>query len=401
MPNVILAFAGRVLLKQTKLQLEKGHRYALVGQNGVGKTTLLNRINAGDINGFPSSLPRYFIEHEIIAETGEKCIPFLVRTGPPGVDERTVVDKLTRVGFDEKQMGKTVSELSGGWRMKLAIGRSMLFTKQLLLLDEPTNHLDAASKAWLVEYINVQLQAQDMCVVIVSHDYDFLTEVPDPPPRPPVTGLNAHTRRPARRCEGRGACAQRWSGLQVCTDVVHISNKHLGYFSGGFKRFQEERPEIVAGLPKARDRRTYTPRTALQSLHRRAALQAGDTIREAGGSKFVIETKVEAPAEKVIYKTQAEEDYAKSQATLAKMLAGESHVQILPMLFPDPGKLDGISALGKVVMKMTNVTFKYPTAPAYILTDATVKMTRLSRVALVGPNGAGKTTLLKLLVGEL
>jgi hypothetical protein len=40
----------------------------------------------------------------------------------------------------------------------------------------------------------------------------------------------------------------------VCTDVVHISNKNLGYFSGGFKRFQEERPEIVAGLPKARQR---------------------------------------------------------------------------------------------------------------------------------------------------
>jgi ABC-type glutathione transport system ATPase component len=129
--------------------------------------------------------------------------------------------------------------------------------------------------------------------------------------------------------------------------------------------------------------------------------QAGDTIREAGGTKFVVEAKPEAAVEKVIYKTQAEEDYAKSQATLAKMLAGDSHVQILPMLFPDPGKLDGISALGKVVMKMTNVTFKYPTAPSYILTDATVKMTRLSRVALVGPNGAGKTTLLKLLVGEL
>jgi elongation factor 3 len=163
---------------------------------------------------------------------------------------------------------------------------------------------------------------------------------------------------------------------QVCTDVVHISNKHLGYFSGGFKRFQEERPEIVAGLPKP-----------------------GDTIREAGGSGFAI--KAEEKVEKVIYKSFLEESFAKSQATLEKMKMGDAHVKILPMTFPDPGKLDGISALGKVVMKMNNVSLRYPTAPVPILTDATVKMTRLSRVALVGPNGAGKTTLLKLLVGEL
>jgi ATP-binding cassette subfamily F protein 3 len=51
----------------------------------------------------------------------------------------------------------------------------MLFEKRLLLLDEPTNHLDTSSKEWLVQYINTKLEG--ICVVIVSHDYDFLTEV--------------------------------------------------------------------------------------------------------------------------------------------------------------------------------------------------------------------------------
>ena len=59
---------------------------------------------------------------QIIAETGENCVPFCMRTGPPGVSEALVIAKLSSVGFDDKMMGKSVNELSGGWRMKLAIG---------------------------------------------------------------------------------------------------------------------------------------------------------------------------------------------------------------------------------------------------------------------------------------
>ena len=51
--NAILAFAGRVLLRGCDLRFERGHRYGLIGQNGVGKTTLLNRLAAKDIVGFP------------------------------------------------------------------------------------------------------------------------------------------------------------------------------------------------------------------------------------------------------------------------------------------------------------------------------------------------------------
>lgn len=70
---------------------------------------------------------------------------------------------------DSQQKG--VGELSGGWRMKLAIARSMLWNARILLLDEPTNHLDKAAVAWLVEKINSLV---DTTVLLVSHDYDFL-----------------------------------------------------------------------------------------------------------------------------------------------------------------------------------------------------------------------------------
>jgi len=69
--------------------------------------------------------------------------------------------------------------------------------------------------------------------------------------------------------------------------------------------------------------------------------------------------------------------------------------------FPNPGNLDGITSKGKHIMKMTNVTFTYPTATKPQLTNVSVRVSLSSRVACVGPNGAGKSTMIKLLTGEL
>ena len=139
-PNIILAFAGRVLMNKTSFWLERGHRYGLIGQNGVGKTTLLNRVAAGDINGWPKDLTVYYIQHEILAEAGTGVRDFMLSQVPKGYDTSRIKGVLTEVGFSEERQLAAVSELSGGWRMKLAIARSMMWEPQLLLLDEPTNH---------------------------------------------------------------------------------------------------------------------------------------------------------------------------------------------------------------------------------------------------------------------
>jgi elongation factor 3 len=60
---------------------------------------------------------------------------------------------LFNVGFDETKMNGSIQSLSGGWRMKLAIARAMLWDADVLLLDEPTNHLDADAVAWLIDYL--------------------------------------------------------------------------------------------------------------------------------------------------------------------------------------------------------------------------------------------------------
>eukprot|EP00854_Cymbomonas_tetramitiformis_P013308 gene13308-15726_t len=169
--KIILAFAGRVLLRQANLLLKTGHVYGLVGQNGMGKTTLLNRVAAGDIQGFPKDVRVYYIQHEILSEKELPLVEFMKNQVPPGTSEKTIMDAMTDVGFTETLLSKTVAELSGGWRMKLAIARSMMWKANLLLLDEPTNHLDESSVKWLADHVNSLKGNTTVCMV--SHDYDF------------------------------------------------------------------------------------------------------------------------------------------------------------------------------------------------------------------------------------
>ncbi|EOD31788.1 putative ABC transporter [Emiliania huxleyi CCMP1516] len=194
--NCILAFAGRVLLKKADIRFQRGHRYGLIGQNGVGKTTLLNRLSAGDIRGFPPGLNVHYIRHEVVCEDGVDGV-------------------LAEVGFTDELRASEVNNLSGGWKMKLSVAISILHAPELLLLDEPTNHLDRKAVEWLKSHL---LSLTGVTMAIVSHDYAFIDE--------------------------------------VCTDITHYDNGgHAGkpcrfvYYPMTFRQFQQLRPEIAAGLP--------------------------------------------------------------------------------------------------------------------------------------------------------
>lgn len=88
---------------------------------------------------------------------------------------REVVEEaLEKVGFDSSRREQAVGTLSGGWKMKLELGRAMLMKADILLLDEPTNHLDVENVKWLEDYLNSQTQITSL---IVSHDSGFLDNV--------------------------------------------------------------------------------------------------------------------------------------------------------------------------------------------------------------------------------
>jgi len=137
-----LAYGGKILLHQTKLRLRRGHRYALVGQNGVGKTTLMNAINNGKLEGWPVDLRTEYVDSgSNVDPVHEAKIVFTHLQNATSKTEEECKAMLQQLKFTPEMMKGSIGELSGGWQMKLRLAQAVLINADILLLDEPTNHL--------------------------------------------------------------------------------------------------------------------------------------------------------------------------------------------------------------------------------------------------------------------
>ena len=129
-PNIDqLAYGGKVLLQNSKLHLKKGHRYGLIGANGVGKTTLMRAIANNQLDEFPNDILRtIFVEHDLDdGENDEISVTDWIKKTKIIRDENTDEDidaALDRMGFNERK-SQSIGSLSGGWKMKLALSRAM------------------------------------------------------------------------------------------------------------------------------------------------------------------------------------------------------------------------------------------------------------------------------------
>jgi elongation factor 3 len=169
-----LAYGAKILLNTATLRLKRGHRYGLCGKNGTGKSTLMRAITNGQVEGFPSpdEVRTFYVEHDIDGTEEETSVlQFILSDKRILADETEVIDTLASVGFTDERQKQAIGALSGGWKMKLALARAMLFKADILLLDEPTNHLDVVNVAWLENYL---VSLTHCTSIIVSHDSGFL-----------------------------------------------------------------------------------------------------------------------------------------------------------------------------------------------------------------------------------
>lgn len=167
-----LAYGGKILLHQTRLKLRRGHRYALVGQNGAGKTTLMTAINNGKLEGWPMNLTTEYVDSGSNVDPVHEAKNVMTHlVSSTGKTKEECVKMLQRLKFTENMMNGTIGELSGGWQMKLRLGKAVLVDADILLLDEPTNHLDAKTVEWLLDYLN---SLNETTVITVSHDTNFV-----------------------------------------------------------------------------------------------------------------------------------------------------------------------------------------------------------------------------------
>lgn len=360
--NLSITFHGVVLLDDTKLELNVGRRYGLIGLNGCGKSSLLSAIENTEVpipdhvdifhlrrEMAPSEKTalqavcdvdkeRIKLEHEseILAtkddqESHDRLLDIYERLDDMDADRAAVRAGyiLHGLGFTKEMQDNKVKNFSGGWRMRISLARALFIKPSLLLLDEPTNHLDLNACVWLEN----ELKNYSRILVMISHSQDFLNG--------------------------------------VCTNIIHMQNQKLRYYGGNYDTFMQTRMELEENQMKKyrweQDQIAHMKNYIARFGHGSAKL-----ARQAQSKEKTLKKMVDSGlTEKV------------------------TQDKVLSFCFPPCGKIP------PPVIMVQHVSYKYEEDKPFIYKDLDFGFDLDTRIALVGPNGAGKSTLLKLIVGEL
>eukprot|EP00808_Paulinella_micropora_P028351 g52534.t1 len=360
---------GRPLLNSTELKLVRGRRYGLVGQNGIGKSTLLDWIATKKIEGFPHHLEVFHVKQEqpvydkpvlevVLAhdvmkrrleEMEEAVLEALEQETPPenandvldqvydmqnssGLHESEAKAKkiLEDLGFSKEQIVQVHKSLSGGWRMRVALACALYVYPDILLLDEPTNHLDFP----VVIFLREQLKVYPNTLVVVTHDRTFLNE--------------------------------------VATDVIDFRDQKLTYYRGDYNQYIKTRAEL---------RRDHERRYDAQQkqIHQWKAYIERFKGKEGVGEMVASRTKSLANMELIPAPTEEKE---------------------WRFSFPVPEKLKN----DEFLVRVSDVSFDWNASSEegkMLLNKVTADIDLKSRIGLMGANGAGKSTLINIILGKL
>ena len=229
-----------MLLKHVSFQVHAGQRLGLIGANGSGKTSLFALL-LGEIESDDGSLAlnpndqiahvaqespdsdRSAIDYVMDGDVELREIQNKIAVDEAGTDDSAIhvlyermegIDGFTAearaarllhgLGFAADSINNSVKEFSGGWRMRLNLGRALMCRSDILLLDEPTNHLDLPAILWLERW----LKRYEGILLVISHDRDFLDT--------------------------------------VCNRIAHIEHQSIKTYTGNYSQFETLRAEQLA-----------------------------------------------------------------------------------------------------------------------------------------------------------
>ena len=176
--NGVIGYEDNIIAKGIQLAIKKGDSIALVGPNGVGKSTLLKSIIkkltllSGNIS-YGSNVTIGYYDQEQANLTSNKTVLNELWDDYPLKDEKEIRTVLGNFLFTGDDVLKTVSSLSGGEKARLALSKLLMQRANFLILDEPTNHLDLDSK----EVLENALIDYPGTILFVSHDRYFINRL--------------------------------------------------------------------------------------------------------------------------------------------------------------------------------------------------------------------------------
>lgn len=355
--NVSLLRGRKMLLEDASMQVFPGHKVALIGSNGCGKSTLFAllrnelSVDAGDCS-VPSDWRIVSVAQETPASDrsaidyvidGDKHLRhlqaqlgnaeeredgvqigqlhgLLEQAGAYDVESRAATI-LAGLGFTNQQLTAPVTDFSGGWRMRLNLAQALLCPSDLLLLDEPTNHLDLDAVIWLEKW----LQRYAGTLLLISHDKAFIDN--------------------------------------TVAQIVSVEQQKLITYTGNYSAYETQRAE----------------RIRLQNLE-----YEKQQAKVAHLNSFIIRFKAKASKAK---QAQSRIKQLEKMETLlpAHMASPFSFAFAEPTSLPNP------------LVQMENIQLGYDNH--IVLQQVKLNLVPGSRIGLLGRNGQGKSTLIKLLAG--
>lgn len=178
--NLTKGFDNGPLFKNLNLMVEVGEKVAILGTNGIGKTTLLKTLmgelvqEQGDIKWSENANIGYYAQdHEYEFEEDLTVFDWMSQWKQPNDDEQAVRSILGRLLFSQDDIKKQVKVLSGGEKGRMLFGKLMMQRPNIIVMDEPTNHLDMES----IESLNMALELYQGTLFFVSHDREFVSSL--------------------------------------------------------------------------------------------------------------------------------------------------------------------------------------------------------------------------------
>lgn len=176
--DVTFGYDDKPLFDKLSLKVEAGERVAIIGPNGIGKTTLLHCMagkltpSEGEVKWTDSAQVGYFAQDhtEDFAENAN-LMEWMAQWTTDG--EQMVRGALGRMLFSGDEIGKSVKVISGGEQGRMLFGKLTLQKPNVMLMDEPTNHLDMES----IEALNLALENYPGTLIFVSHDREFVSSL--------------------------------------------------------------------------------------------------------------------------------------------------------------------------------------------------------------------------------
>ena len=168
------------LFKNTNFMIEAGEKIAVIGANGVGKTTFLKCLvndlepTAGTIKWAENAdLGYYAQDHEYEFAENLTLFDWMEQWKTEKHDDQAIRGTLGRLLFNQDDIKKKVKVCSGGEKGRLLFGKIMLGNHNVLIMDEPTNHMDMES----IESLNMALEMFEGTLIFVSHDREFVSSL--------------------------------------------------------------------------------------------------------------------------------------------------------------------------------------------------------------------------------